>query len=194
MTPILGILDSAKYGALHAGNYYSIATATVTSGGQGTISFTSIPQGYSHLQIRWFVPSSTSSNNNIAMEVGGSSGVDTGNNYTLHELLGNGSTASAGALTGLSFARIGYFDSSGGTYPMVGVTDILDYANINKYKTIRTLSGHDDNGSGGVRLVSGLWSGGTIGNANNAIANINIYSANSITLPQNSVIALYGVK
>jgi hypothetical protein len=37
------------------------------------------------------------------------------------------------------------------------VIDILDYANTNKYKTMRTLSGYDANGSGNVGLFSGLW-------------------------------------
>ena len=35
------------------GNYESIATVTVGSGGTSTISFTSIPQTYTHLQLRY---------------------------------------------------------------------------------------------------------------------------------------------
>ena len=51
MSPLLGILDSGKYRTF-AGNYVSIATATVTSGGASTITFSSIPSTYTHLQIR----------------------------------------------------------------------------------------------------------------------------------------------
>ena len=37
------------------------------------------------------------------------------------------------------------------------IIDILDYANTNKNKTIRSISGIDNNGSGDVSLTSNLW-------------------------------------
>ena len=51
--PILGLLASAISGNLFApsGAYDSIATASGT-GSSATISFTSIPSTYTHLQIR----------------------------------------------------------------------------------------------------------------------------------------------
>ena len=39
----------------------------------------------------------------------------------------------------------------------MAIIDILDYVNTNKYKTIRSISGHDANGSGIVQLGSELW-------------------------------------
>jgi hypothetical protein len=37
------------------------------------------------------------------------------------------------------------------------IIDILDYTNTNKYKTVRSLGGYDNNGSGYTALFSGLW-------------------------------------
>jgi hypothetical protein len=46
---ILGIIASSKLTAA-AGDFESIATVTVGSGGSAVISFTSIPSTYAHLQ------------------------------------------------------------------------------------------------------------------------------------------------
>jgi hypothetical protein len=37
------------------------------------------------------------------------------------------------------------------------LVDILDYSNTNKYTTVRTLAGFDNNGNGAVTSNSGLW-------------------------------------
>jgi hypothetical protein len=66
------------------------------------------------------------------------------------------------------------------------VLDILDYADTNKYKTIRCLSGDDRNGSGDIVFTSGNW-------RNTAAINyIRIYIA-SINFVTGTQFALYGV-
>jgi hypothetical protein len=63
----------------------------------------------------------------------------------------------------------------------------LDYANTNKYKTLRTLNGSDANGSGVVQLRSGLWMSSSAINAitlSTSAGNFNQYSS----------FALYGIK
>jgi hypothetical protein len=67
--------------------------------------------------------------------------------------------------------------------------DILDYANTNKYKTVRTLSGYDLNNAtyGALRSYSGLWMN------TNAITSIKFY-ADGVNLAQYSQFALYGIK
>jgi hypothetical protein len=57
MTPILGILASGMSGNLWAPgkDFDSIATTTVGAGGASTITFSSIPSTYRHLQIRLFL-------------------------------------------------------------------------------------------------------------------------------------------
>ena len=73
----------------------------------------------------------------------------------------------------------------GGTAPIV---DVLDYANTNKFKTIRNLEGFDVNGSGGlVALTSGLY------RSTSAITSIKL-TPNAGNYAQYSHFALYGIK
>jgi hypothetical protein len=51
MTPILGIMASQISGHLETGAYESISTVTVGGGGSATITFSSIPGTYTHLQV-----------------------------------------------------------------------------------------------------------------------------------------------
>ena len=69
-----------------------------------------------------------------------------------------------------------------------GVIDILDYANTNKYKTVRTLSGDDKNGSGYVVFGSGLWQN------TNAVSTITLTNHGATNFQQYSSFALYGIK
>jgi hypothetical protein len=65
------------------------------------------------------------------------------------------------------------------------ITDILDYTNTNKNKTIKSISGYDKNGGGAVMISSGAWYN------TSAVTQINCYeSANSA---QYSRIDLYGI-
>jgi len=68
------------------------------------------------------------------------------------------------------------------------VADILDYKNTNKYKTIRALSGNDQNGGGLIGFHSGLWQN------TNAITSITITEFNGNNWMQYSHFALYGCK
>jgi len=67
------------------------------------------------------------------------------------------------------------------------IVDILDYANTNKYTTMRSLSAYDANGSGLVWFQSLLWMN------TNAITNIKIIRSTS-GFNQYSHFALYGIK
>ena len=65
------------------------------------------------------------------------------------------------------------------------IVDILDYANTNKYKTMRALDGFDANGSGYAVLWSGNW------RSTSAVSTITITGG---TFAQYSSFALYGIK
>jgi hypothetical protein len=87
----LGILSAAGAGVGVAGDYELIATAFGT-GSSGVISFSSIPQEYKHLQLRYTAKnSSTATQMNITLN-GITSGV-----YIRHSLFGNGSTVASNA-------------------------------------------------------------------------------------------------
>jgi hypothetical protein len=188
VSPILGIIASQNYVRIPPSSYESIATVTVGSGGAANIEFTSIPATFTHLQIR-----------GIARSLEANTGVDvpyvrfnsdSGSNYSWHQLDGNGSTASTVAGSSQTFMRGGFIalnSELGSTFGAV-VIDILDYANTNKYKTIRSLSGTSyNNNNGAVGLFSGSWRN------TNAITAITL-QASVANLAQYSQFALYGIK
>jgi hypothetical protein len=69
------------------------------------------------------------------------------------------------------------------------VCDILDYKNTNKYKTIKTVGGYENNDTGGgeASLFSGAWY------STSAIDTITFYP-DAGNFVANSQFALYGVK
>ena len=188
--PILGIIASQVTGHLAPlSSYDSIATVTVGSGGASSITFSSIPSTYTHLQIRGigkFDPTVTDQSN-ILYNINS----DTGTNYTLHSLRGNGTAASAyGAASTPALYTNGIIPSSVSTRTNmfgVTVTDFLDYKNTNKYKTMRSLGGFDANGSGYLTLSSGVW-------MNTAAITSIVLTLDSGSWTQYSSFALYGVK
>ena len=189
MTPIPGIVASQITGHLSTNSFESIATVTVGLGGQSSISFTSIPSTYKHLQIRGIARSNRAAVVNDSLHIQFNS--DTGSNYTDHYLIGDGSTASANSevtITNISLYRITGAGAGASTFG-VSVIDILDYQNTNKYKTVRALTGDDNNGDGRISLGSGLWS------STSAVTGITLFPNNgSSSFVQYSSFALYGIK
>jgi len=185
-TPLIanGFFGSGITGHL-GGNYTSIQTVTVGSGGASSIQFNSIPNTYTHLQIRTMhLMTNNAASNRIYFGTGGS--IDsTTSNYSSHHLTGNGSTASAGSSSMPQFYWVTGNASS--SIPEVEIIDILDYANTNKNKTMRALSGVDNNGSGEVDLTSGLW-------MNTSAIDTIKFDCNTGSFGQYSIFALYGVK
>lgn len=185
MSPILGIYASQISGHLFnfpANSYESISTVTVGSGGASTVTFSSIPSTYTHLQIRSL--NQTGANAVIRFNSDAS-----GTNYRAHYIEGDGTNISAGTV------QAGGYD---GGYAIVGkgpvsntyggaIIDILDYANTNKYKVSRGISGIDQNGSGYLDYISSVWM------STAAISSITFASVGT-TFAQYSSFALYGIK
>jgi len=183
--PILGIWASGAQPAANATSFESIATVSVGSGGQSEIDFTSISSNYNHLQIRGIAKDSNSTTQQLRMRFNG----DTGSNYTLHHILGDGASASAGSGTNTTHIQMVYCVSLN-SYTAFGgaVIDILDYKNTNKYKTVRALAGYDRNGSDSyISFNSGLWMN------TNAITSIKLFLTGA-NFSQYSHFALYGIK
>ena len=174
-----------------ASSYESIATTTLSST-QATVTFTSIPATFTHLQVRAIVrdnrvpPSGNFNNSHLRVNS------DSGANYTYHTLRGNGSAASvdgAGSQTVTDYTVIPSSTAGANTFG-AQIWDILDYANTNKYKTIRMLSGTDNNGDGWIELSSSVWQN------TNAITSLT-FLLSGATLPsfvQYTQYALYGIK
>ena len=184
--PPLGIFDGVAAGA--ATSFESIATSIVGSGGTASITFNSIPNTYTHLQIRAIARTDYTGGNFDAFKINFNS--DTANNYAWHQLGGNGSTAFAQqtSTTNTVYAAYVSSNSSGSNTFGASVIDILDYANTNKYKTVRNLTGADNNGSGNLTFGSGLWQ------STSAITSITIDQWDGSNFNQYSHFALYGIK
>jgi hypothetical protein len=188
MSPLIDLIGSVKGygwgGLLPTGDFDSISTITVGAGGSATIAFNSIPQEYTHLQIRSIAQNSSVNMTFCKINFNG----DTATNYSWHELGGNGSTATsvAAASTAFGVAFDPIVPNSVGAFG-AGITDILDYSNASKNKTIRALSGVDRNGSGNIFLISSLWRN------TSAITSI-VLTSSSGNFTQNSFLALYGIK
>jgi hypothetical protein len=166
-------------------SYASIATVTVGSGGASSITFSSIPSTYTHLQLRGISRGGyAESDDTIYATFNG----DTAANYSFHNLLGNNSAgANAGtSQSNIQIARIAEASLTSNDFA-TAVIDILDYTNTNKYKTTRSLSGWDGNGSGDIRLISGNW------RSTSAITSITLTPGSGSFL-QYTQFALYGIK
>jgi hypothetical protein len=168
-----------------ANSFFSIATTTLTTT-TASIEFTSIPQTYTHLQIRGITRTDRSAAAQDAFKMRFNSDT-TETNYYNHYISGDGSSASSFANNN---SLIGITSSTNATSQIQGiiVIDILDYANTNKYKTSRTLTGTDQNGSGQLWLASHLWK------STNAITSISFVPNLGTNFVQYSSFALYGVK
>jgi hypothetical protein len=180
LNSFVSVLDSGGAGG-GAGSYESIATATPI--GVSTITFSSIPQTYTSLQIRGLCTDTGA--NSVTMHINS----DTGTNYARHALSGNGSTAGASGAASTSNILIGGYRSgfsSSASYLGGIIVDIHDYTSTSRYKTTRSFNGYDANGSGTVELNSGLWQ------STSAVTSI------TISMPSNfstgSVFSLYGIK
>lgn len=183
--PILGVVASSyRSGVVDTGAMFPLQVITVGPAGASSVSFTNIPNTYTHLQLRFSVGNTVD-----AFFIDMRFNNDTGSNYDNHRLRGDGSTATSGAdinVSSIHLSRLGPL-VSGTQFYNGGVTDILDYANTNKYKTIRTLGGYDRNGTGSVDLQSGLWRN------TNAITSMQ-FTSFSGNFAANSQFALYGIK
>lgn len=178
------------FGGVAAGggtSYESIATQTVGSGGSTSITFSSIPSTYKHLQIRALIKTSNSGAP-YAFQIRYNG--DTGSNYTYHRLFGGGGGAlTSVATTGATQASLAYIPASGETNIFANcIADILDYTDTSKNKVHRALGGYDANGSGYGTFFSGVWLN------TSAITSITVISESGSTMAQYSSIALYGIK
>lgn len=160
------------------GAYDSLSTVTVPSGGLASITFAGIPSTYKHLQIRYSANCTATGNPTVRFNS------DAGSNYAYHILYGQGSAAAAVSGASQSFIYLGTVYQNTSVFNG-GIIDVLDYANTSKTKTMRALTGAENNSAGEIGLFSGLW------NSTSAINSITIAISN---FTENSQFTLYGVK
>ena len=165
--------------AAAGGDFESIATVTVGSGGTSSITFSSIGTDWAHLQLRILWTASTGSELQVAFN-----GNTTNGDYYRHQLYGSGSSAVAGANQLRTFAS--YTEVNANIFTGC-VLDILDYANTSKNTTARTFWGFDSNGGGYVGLQSGAF-------FNTAAVSSIALTPSAGTISEFSTFSLYGIK
>ena len=179
------------------GSYDSIATVT-PSGSSGTVTFSSIPQTYTHLQLRIIARGTGTGGYYTSVPITLNGDTTTGNYYN-HTLGGNGASTVVPSGSGYATNSLINIPNSANTASVfaAGIIDILDYTSTTKNKTLRSLTGADLNNtsgfpySGAIFLSSMLWS-----KTPEAITSITFTadSTYSVNFATGSSFALYGVK
>lgn len=156
MSPLLQTFANASLRGFFAASggaapAYELISTVYGTGSSGTITFSSIPQTYKHLQIR-FVGNNATTQFSITLNS------DSGSNYARHLLYGSGaSVASTGIGSQSSFLIPLSLPQTQANVYGAGLIDILDYVSTSKNKTLRYFGGVHSTATTTVSLQSGLW-------------------------------------
>jgi hypothetical protein len=192
------LTNITKYDSFLAGNnayvppsFESIATLT-GNGSSQTLTFSSIPSTYKHLQIRMIAREATGgfASGLIYMTFNGS----TASNYSSKSMNtdggGNISSSNAGPSNSeISIPRFVQGTAAASGYMGAAIIDIYDYATAGKTRTVRAMVGNDDNNTvlNNLSVASGLW------NSTSAITSISLQEQRG-AFATTTTIALYGIK
>lgn len=187
--PILGTIASSITGSkLSTTAFESIATYVVSGSAQTTVSFSSIPQTYKHLQIRVMTRDDRGTTvNNQHLQLNGVSTTD----YSNASIFSTGS-GSMNVYRDVSQQKTDYMyqpsNSMTSNLYATAVYDILDYSSTTKNKTIKYLGGYSNNGSGHLSWnVSGLF-------LTTAVSSLSFTNSSGAGYVNYSHFALYGIK
>lgn len=176
--PIIGIQASSTRQGLVVTSFQTIATS-ISDGSSGTITFSDIPQTYTHLQLRGYAAATGTTQldarfNNVST-----------NSYSHHVLgqYGAGTFGEGeGARNTMIFEGLTHETNTFSAY----VIDILDYTTT-KNKSTRGIQGFSNDGSVRGSIASNAFYSSA------AITRIDLI-ARSANFRSGSVFALYGIK
>jgi hypothetical protein len=162
--------------------FESIATAS--GSGVSSVTFSSIPATYAHLQIRAI----SQDNNNSELRL--QFNADTATNYSWHNIqaIDSNSTSATGGASSTSIRYAG-FSSGTANFWCANIIDIHEYANTARFKTSRSFFGYSKNvsGQGIIWYASGNW------RSNSAITSITILNGDSVNWNSGTTFELYGI-
>ena len=193
--PLLTTRSSRSYGfgnfasAGGTAAYFQIATVTPT--GAANHTFTSIPQGYDHLQIRvWAKDTRSPVYSSLSMQFNG----DTGNNYwyaypEIDERSGAPWLYHDAATNAAQMHEIPG-SSSATNFWGTGWTSIYNYSSTDRHKNTVAVGGYKSNGDGSYQGFA-VQSGSQWRNAN-AITSIKIIGSSN--WESGTRLSLYGIK
>lgn len=163
----------------------------VLASATGTITFSSIPADYKHLQLRIVAKTTNTVNavEQIRLQFNGATTAV----YASHRLRGTGSAVNSTATTGAGGTQIyaGYSPRGDVTQNFAAsIVDILDYANTSKNTTVRTLAGYTNSASSTyeIGLQSGVWLD------TSAVTSLTLVDGGGYTFLAGSRFSLYGSK
>lgn len=182
--PIIGVIASSV--AKSSPAYESIQTVTLGSN-TNTVSFSSIPQTYKHLQVRIRNRMSYNSGQDY---FGFSIRINGGSGSFYSYLGGTGATSSVqsfrsnGDLVGVAPSN------SITTTQSATIVDLWDYTDTTKWRTYASVTGFDNNASsnGFSAVYTGYWG------ATSAITSLQFVEPNTYNFVTGSTFALYGIK
>ena len=158
-----------------AGNTY-VALATQTLGSAtASVTFSSISGAYTDLVV---IFAGTGGGVDIQYQFN----ADTGNNYSVTRLSGNGTTAVSNRNTSYASIEADYFAYANATQT-INICNIMNYSNSTTYKTALFRS---NNASLGVDAGVGLW-------RNTAAITQVLIKTNASTFSTGTVFSLYGI-
>lgn len=147
-------LPSARGAFVPQTAYQSIASVLVGTA-TSTISFTSIPQTFKHLEIRAMHFLTANGNNWDGTGYWAFNSDTTASNYRYNGFYGYNTSAPAATASTASRAvtvRTGG-NENGTTYPAASFIRLLDYSSTNKYKSALVHNGVDNTGTGAYAFV-----------------------------------------
>jgi hypothetical protein len=144
----LGILASSG----GAPAFYELIQTQVLGSSAASVTFSSIPATYTHLQLRY----TARTNSNQSVLRGRFNSDTTSANYSRHYLYGDGSSVGSAASANNGWLDFGPLEVGSDLFT-AGIVDVLDYANTNKNKTTRALAGRRGTSNPFIQLSSGAW-------------------------------------
>ena len=166
--------------------YEPIATSTLGSAAS-TITFSSIPSSYTDIRLI-LVGTISVNNKGVGLRLNN----DTGSNYSLISLVGNGSTASAGIITDFDYGWGTYNMGLSSTVPELITLDFFNYAGSTFKTFLGTGSGDRNSGDTNSRVERNvqLW------RSTSAITSITLsaYTSGSANFNAGTTATLYGIK
>jgi hypothetical protein len=159
--------------------YEKIATTTLGSAAS-SIDFTSIAASWTDLRL--VITGTIIAGNVYKIQYNG----DTGSNYSITILEANGSTVASNRSTGGTSILAGFTYGGSATIPQFVSYDIFSYAGSTNKTALATAS-VDQNGSGSVTRVVGLWRNTA------AITSIAITTSSGGDVPSGVSATLYGI-
>jgi len=158
--------------------YEKIQTTTLGSV-SSSVDITSIPGTYTDLKVILYSATGAASNDEVLIRING----DTGSNYSMTVLGGNGSTVQSSRRSNVLQWHID--NNSPSNIGGVFIMEFMNYSNTTTYKTMLNRSG---NASNALAASTNLW------RSTAAITSLNFRLASNLQYQVGTTFTLYGIK